>query len=243
MNKIINKAVTCSLLATALFAGNTLAAPINQSFDTFGTLTDATFGGSGIPNDAVAMAVTNIGSPASGPQVTLGLTAHQRYSNPALTNDGAGTFFANPGADTHAPSTPADPYAIWNVGFYIGGAGQDAYSYKLFYDFDLGSNTDESNHGQFSFPVGSGTIQDSWNLGMNFLGLSLPGLILPPSLGSFDPNNTGEYSFALVAFDAQGVEVDRSAIVVQVGQVPEPGTLALLGLGLAGMAGMRRRKT
>lgn len=241
MNKrIMNKTMTCSLLAGALFAGNALAAPINQSFDSFGTLAAATFGGTGIPNDAVAVAVTNVGGVGS-PQVTLGLTAHQRYSNPALTNDGAGTFFANPGVDTHAPSSAADPYAIWNVGFYIGGTDQDAYSYKLFYDFDRGSNTDENDHGQFSFPGGSGTIQDSWNLGMNFLGVSLPGLI-DPGLGTFDPNNVGEYSFALVAFDAQGVEVDRSAIVVQVGQVPEPGTLALLGLGLAGLAGMRRRK-
>ncbi len=76
---------------------------------------------------------------------------------------------------------------------------------------------------------------------MDFLGGALPGLITPPSFASFDPNSSGEYSFALVAYDAQGAEVDRSAIVVRVGQVPEPGTLALLGLGLIGLAGIRGR--
>ncbi len=54
----MNKILPWSLFAGALIAGNALAAPISQSYDTFGTLAGATFGGTGIPNDAVAVAVS-----------------------------------------------------------------------------------------------------------------------------------------------------------------------------------------
>ena len=81
-----------------------LAAPLHAQFTptggTFGSLPQATFGGSGIPNNAVQMG-HNVGG------VDLGLTATQRFTSPALTNDGAGTFFATPGFDASAPFTYA----------------------------------------------------------------------------------------------------------------------------------------
>jgi len=83
-----------TLFTLALMAAATAsqAAPVSPFYTTFGNLAGATFGGSGIPTDPTAITTAN--------GVTLGLTAFGRYANPSLTNDGAGTFTATPGANT-----------------------------------------------------------------------------------------------------------------------------------------------
>lgn len=220
---------TSAAIALA-FAFSAYAGPISPTYNTFGPLPGATFGGTGIPNDAVA--ITTVGG------LTLAMSASQRFVGPNLANDGAGTFAAPAGVSLALPS-PADPYALWNFNFYLSGA-TSTMAFRLFYDFDPTVGNDESTHGTISFPgttVPGGLAQNSWNLGMNFLAAPAAGLV-PPG-GAFNPNAAGQYTFALVAYDgATGPEIGRAAIAVN---VPEPGTFALAGLALLGLAAARRR--
>lgn len=204
-----------ALFGAALLALSSLPAAaitIDPQFTNFGLLSQATFGGSGIPNHAVA--ITTFGN------VTLGLTATQRFSNPAVTNDGAGTFFAQAGSD---PANSA--YAKWNFNYYISGLSSGQ-SVTLYYD----KNPATGNDVTATFPGLFMGTQNSWNLGMGHLG------------GGFNPSASGEYDFALVLSDSTG-ELARSAITVKVGSpsVPDGGTtIGLMGAALVGLVALRR---
>jgi len=82
-----------------------LAAPIVPQFHSFGPLPQATFGGTGIPNDRVAV--------TSEDTILLALSVSPRYAAPAVADNGAGVFTVQAGVSPDAPS-PVDPYALWN---------------------------------------------------------------------------------------------------------------------------------
>ncbi|HEX3800116.1 MAG TPA: hypothetical protein VH413_15590 [Verrucomicrobiae bacterium] len=248
MNKKILAAASCWAVTGAIaFADGS-----------FGPLPEATFNPTGAntgnPNNAVESTTYGAGEEA----FTLGLAAQQRYTNPALQNNGAGTYFATTGANVQG--TPPTLGSLWNVDFYINvfgptsAGGLSGFTFKLFYDFDPAANTPKSQLGFINLNAaniatgGSATtktLQDSENLDFNFFATPVSGVVAPPTgVTSFDPNAPGEYSFILEADDAStGAELTEVDITVDVSSVPDvSATAPLLALALGGLGMFRRRQ-
>lgn len=238
-SRLITTAAILSLAATAH------ATPV---FDTFGPLDEATFGGQGIPNDEVAISSQFIDGDVT---IIVAMSATQRFSNPPLTNNGAGTYFATPGSNFGANNESLNEGALWNFNYYMKVIGTNGatpvladYQIDLFYDFDTSFDTAIGSLGVINVtnailggPDPSITLlEDSQNLMFGFLASAIPGVITPPP-GAFDPNALGEYNFAIQVSRA-GFGVEAVAMDVQV--IPEPASLALLGLAGLTLATRRR---
>lgn len=235
------------LLTAAIVSLTAAAVQATPIYDSFGPLDDATFGGQGIPNDEVAISSQFVDGDVT---IIVAMSATQRYSNPALTNDGAGTYFATTGSNFGGNNESATEGALWNFNYYMKVIGSNGatpvladYQIDLYYDFDTSFDTAIGSLGEInvtnailgSAAPGATLIEDSQNLMFGFLVSAIPGVVTPPA-GAFDPNALGEYNFGIQVSKA-GWGLETVAMDVQV--VPEPASLALLVFG--GLILLQRR--
>lgn len=219
------------LTVAGIACAASLTARATSVTTTFGPLPSATFGGNGIPNNAVE--ITTISGipdgfvPAGSDTVTIGESAHARFATPGdLANNGAGTYFADPGSQSGK--------ALWNFDFDVSSSANfiDRYAFTLTYGLEGGTMTTINILTAFGDNTGGpGSAQNSMNLGF----LSEGGPI------GFDPTQTGIYDFTIDAREGEAL-LGSDTIHVNVGHVPDGGSTALmLGGACFGLILMRRK--
>lgn len=172
---------------------------------------------------------------ASG--VTIAMGAHAYKNGAFLPNNGTDTFYAQPGTYPGEPNR-----ANWSFDFFVSAPAATnnpcpGCSVHLLVDTDPTAGT--SLVQLFNLPVGTGG--DSWNMEMDFGSGGFAGLAGNVLQGTynFNPFSSSSTAFSLQLWDGNQAVIASSDITVN---VPEPGSLALAGLALAGLGVLRRRK-
>lgn len=222
----MNKFNVYALFGAALFiTASVNATPVLHTSDFIADVTRSNFNGfEAIPNDGTLY------TGGSGPYVEDGIRVEQingDIGNDIWVNCGCGTYegnhswYPNGGGTGYTQITLADGSEFVNFGFYAGTGA--SITDLIYYDLLL-NGVSVLNGSVAAFPNGSGSF--------SYIGFSG---------GGFDTINIRDNWQDGSGVYGQHTALALDALETSGSPIPEPGVLALMGLGLAGIAFARKK--